>query len=109
MAGSGVNHQIAQARSGLGTQPPFLWKWLGGATKVTDTSRNANDAAASQAMNPEPITTAEAAVSAALRSAVASASERSNSARRPPGTGGGPGAAPHARIKVSNTCRRSPV
>ena len=48
-----------------------------GATKVTATSRSASDAAASQPMNPEPITTADVAVSAASRSTRASASERS--------------------------------
>ena len=65
--------------------------------------RSASDAAASQPMKPEPMTTADDAVCAASRSAAASASERNSRARRPPGTGGASGAEPHAKMRMSNS------
>ncbi len=55
-----------------------------------------DDAAASQPINPPPITTAESALRAAIRKMTASAKERSVRAASAPGTRSGTGLAPQA-------------
>ncbi len=70
-----------------------------GATRVTGMPRMAREAAASQPMNPAPITTAESASTLPVRSRFASDNDLNRYARSPPGTGSGVGAEPHARYQ----------
>ncbi len=53
-------------RSPASSPKRLAWGTGSGATSVVDTPRIAKDAAASQPMNPAPMTTAESAFAAAL-------------------------------------------
>ena len=90
--------RVTNSRSRLPASTPsrFCCGNSSGATSVVVSPRPARDAATSHPMNPAPTTTADVAPAAASRSRRASANERSDSARRPPGTGSPLGVAPHA-------------